>query len=74
MSKPLTDLEISYLISVSGSDQQLDAMDAALARLDFLEDRLEYFERSKVLQEKVWSDLTRCIGSLIAAGYNKIPE
>ena len=74
MSKPLTDLEISYLKSVSGSDQQLDAMDAALARLDFLEDRLEYFERSKVLQEKVWSDLTRCIGSLIAAGYNKIPE
>ena len=74
MSKPLTDLEISYLKSVSGSDQQLDAMDAALARLDFLEDRLEYFERSKVLQEKVWSDLTRCIGSLIAAGYNTIPE
>ena len=74
MSKPLTDLEISYLKSVSGSDQQLDAMDAALARLDFLEDRLQYFERSKVLQEKVWSDLARCIGSLIAAGYNKIPE
>ena len=74
MSKPLTDLEISYLKSVSGSDQQLDAMDAALARLDFLEDRLEYFERSKVLQEKVWSDLARCIGSLRADGYNKIPE
>lgn len=75
MSKPLTEQQRRILDKCVPDDQNLSlAIVAVLDRVDFLEDRLEYFERSKVLQEKVWSDLARCIGSLIAAGYNKIPE
>jgi len=73
-SKALTWYELSHLSDISGSDPQLDALDAALARLDFLERKVQAADGLSTVVREWFADKDNTILFHARAAYDEVTE